>query len=128
MAKRVFILALSKQVERQVQVMLWPGTSRPWEARWDVAGPDAEGGMWYGEVKHVRAEDGNLSDAMRLLREAGAQLREAAPEDAAGLLVAIHVKRGKVWCWALAGPVFLGPYSLGEFAERYLAVTAKEEL
>ncbi len=92
MPKATSTLAHSKTYENQVQRFLWPGSSRPWEKRWDVAGPDPYDGPWFGEVK-CRA---GLSFAagIRLAVEAAQQLIEATADrkQPRGLFVVIHQK------------------------------------
>lgn len=58
MAKPASRNARAKGVERQVQQYIWPGSRfegnahRPALARQDVCGPDAQGRLWWGEVKN----------------------------------------------------------------------------
>lgn len=130
MTKPASRTAHSKTTENRIQRCLWPGTSRPWKDRWDLAGPGM-GGMWYGEVKESRGI--TLTPAMKLLRKAVRQLaaavEEAPAETMGGLFVVLHqVGSPDDWVWLLEGEMELrGPYSLDEFRERWLVVERSEE-
>ena len=110
----------SKTTENRIQRFLWPGTSRPWKERHDVAGPDASGDLWVGEVKEARRL--YLTRAYKLLQEAAVQLREAVDgETVGGLFIVIHQVGSSVdLSWVVAGDTFWGPYTLEEFKARWI--------
>ena len=112
----------SKASENTIQRLLWPGTSRPWKERFDLAG-EGIGGLWLGECKETR--ECNLAWIMRTLPKAATQLRDATEglEGVGGLFVALHQVHSPAWAiFVLRGQTFEGPYDPAAFKARWLEV------